>query len=118
MSVEQAVKDSFQTRTSDGFLYRVSADFPAFKGHFEVYAVLPAVCQISLCTDAASRLLGCPVQLRALKRAKFLRPVLPQTDILVRLSPRADGSFSAELSEVKNGAKISQLTLQFTEKSK
>ncbi|WP_428075933.1 hypothetical protein [Candidatus Avelusimicrobium luingense] len=118
MSVEQAVKDSFQTQTPNGFLYRLAEDFPAFKGHFDAYAVLPAVCQISLCSDAASRLLGYPVQLRALKRAKFLRPVLPQTDILVCLSSRPDGSFLAELINAKDSAKISQLTLQFTEKSK
>ena len=115
MFIEQAVAACFVRRSIDGFIYCLPADFPAFAGHFEGYPLLPAVCHISLCSDAAARLLGKAVELAALKRAKFMSPVLPGQEVEVRFTVRPDGWYFAEVTEVASKKKVSQLILQFAE---
>ena len=114
MFVEQAVKACFRRESANGFLYELGDDFPAFKGHFEKHPLLPAVCQLSFCSDAASRLLKTPVELKAVKRAKFINPVFPGAQLEVSFSLRPDGWYFAELTELKQHKKISQIILQFT----
>lgn len=116
MSVEKAVKECFQTRTSQGFTYKLPVDFPAFRGHFEGHPLLPAVCQISFCSDAAGRLLGKEMEMTAVKRAKFMHPVLPDSTLEVRLTLRPDGWYFADLTDPRSGKKLSQLILQFSER--
>jgi len=116
MSVEKAVKACFQTRTSNGFLYKLSADFPAFRGHFEGHPLLPAVCQISLCSDAVSRLSGKEMEVCAVKRAKFISPLLPDKEIEVSITLRPDGWYAAELTEPLSGQKVSRFILQFSQR--
>ena len=117
MSVEQAVKRCYKGTTPKGFLYELFPDFPAFKGHFDGHPLLPAVCQLSLCSDAASRLLQKPMEIKALKRAKFMSPVFPGAQVEVSLSFRADGWYLAELTEVNRQKKISQVILQFAQRT-
>ena len=116
MSVEQAVAQSFTGKSGAGFCYRLGADFPAFKGHFEGHPVLPAVCQMSLCADAAGRLLGQTVEIAQVSRAKFIKPVGPDLPLEVRLTPRGADAFSAELLHAQNGQKISQIIFTITRK--
>ena len=116
MSVEKAVQACYQQTTSRGFLYQLAADFPAFKGHFEKYPVLPAVCQLSFCADAASRLLAKQVEVQAVRRAKFMGPALPNTQLEVCLTQRSDGWYLAELLDYSSQKKLSQLIVQFAEK--
>lgn len=116
MSVEKAVKECFQARTSQGFVYKLPLDFPAFRGHFEGHPLLPAVCQISFCKDAASRLLGKEVEMKAIKRAKFMSPALPDSTLEVSLTLRPDGWYFAQLTDTASGKKLSQLILQFSER--
>ncbi|MBR2081889.1 MAG: hypothetical protein IJ876_02610 [Elusimicrobiaceae bacterium] len=116
MSVEKAIKECYQVRTSKGFLYRLPKDFPAFRGHFEGHPLLPAVCQISFCSDAASHFLGKEVEMAAIKRAKFMSPALPDSTLEVSLILRPDGWYFAELTDPCNGKKLSQLILQFSER--
>ncbi len=115
MSVEKAIKACFQTQNENSVLYYLPADFPAFQGHFENNPLLPAVCQISFCVDCATRLLGKPVELAAVKRAKFTSPALPKSTLQITLTPRPDGYFLAELTEPNQHKKLSQITLQFRE---
>ena len=116
MFVAAAIKECYREKTSHGFLYELVADFPAFKGHFEGHPLLPAVCQLSFCSDAASRLLNKPVEIKAVKKAKFLNPALPGILIEVKLSNRPDGWYFAELTDNNHHKKLSQLILQFAEK--
>ena len=116
MSVEKDLQSCYESRTSKGFLYKLPADFPAFGGHFEGYPVLPAVCQISFCTDAATRLLGKTVEVLAVKKAKFISPALPDTTLEVILTKRPDGWYSAELVQAGSGKKLSQLILQVAQR--
>lgn len=118
MFVEEAVKTCYQKSTEQGFLYNLPADFPAFKGHFEGHPLLPAVCQVSFCSDAASRLLGKKMETIAIKRSKFINPALPGTTFEVVLTQRPDGWYFAELTDVANGKKLSQLILKFSERKK
>ncbi len=117
MFIEEAVKTCYQRATCDSVLYKLGEDFPAFKGHFEGHPLLPAVCHISFCGDAASRLLGRSVEVRAIKKAKFINPVLPGSFIEVKLSQRPEGWYFAELLEFNHNKKLSQMIVRFSEKT-
>lgn len=116
MFVEEAIHPCFEQANSTSFVYKVPADFPAFKGHFEGHPLLPGIGQLAFCTDAASRLLGKPVEIQAIKRAKFVGPVLPDTRLEIGFMLRADGWYSVELTEPDHKKKISQFILQFVER--
>ncbi len=118
MFVTQAIEKRYQQRTPTGFLYHIGADFPAFKGHFEAHPLLPAVCQLSLCVDASCRLLQKSVELTDVKRAKFLRPIVPDMWVEVRLVIRPDGWLGAQLVQPQTDSLFSQLVLQVKERKK
>lgn len=109
MSAEAALKNCFVSASDDAFLYRIAPDFPAFNGHFPGNPLLPAVCQMGLCADALSRRTGRPLEIKAVGRSKFMRPILPGADVCVTLSPRPDGQFLAELADPADGRKFSQI---------
>ena len=115
MPIEEAIKQCYVKQSEKGFLYQLKEDFPAFNGHFEGYPLLPAVCQISFCADAASRISGKPLRLGEVKRAKFMTPSLPKSLLEVRLTLRPDGFYSAELADPQSGKILSRLILKFTE---
>jgi len=115
MSIEQAVRQCYVKNTERGILYQLKDNFPAFNGHFEGHPLLPAVCQISFCADALSRITNKPMQVKAVKRAKFMNPSLPDSFIEVRLTVRPDSFYSAELANPQEDKILSRLILQFTE---
>lgn len=117
MSVEEAIKNSFVQEIAPAtYEYHIAADFPAFEGHFEGNALLPAVCQLGLCAAACSRLLGKPMEIASVVRAKFMRPILPQSGVQIKLSPRQDGTFLVELSSMQNSVqKYSQIICRVKE---
>lgn len=117
MFVEQAIENCYQGKTQNGFLYELREDFPAFAGHFEGHPLLPAVCQMSFCSSAASRLLNKSVEVKAIKKAKFINSALPGILIEVKLSHRANEWYFAELVDVKHDKKLSQLIVQFSERA-
>ncbi len=116
MSVEEAVKACYRISEGNNFFYDLKADFPAFKGHFETAPVLPAVCQMSFCADAARRMLNKNVEVSAVKRAKFIGPILPDMSLRITLTQRTDGFWGAELFQGESLKKLSQLILQFKER--
>ena len=115
MFIEQAVAACYEGTNSDGFLYRLPDDFPALKGHFEGHPLLPAVCHLSFFADAAGRLLARAVEVKAVRRAKFISPVLPGMRLEVSLEKRPDGWYFAQLLEPEKKKKLSQIILQFGE---
>ena len=115
MFIEQAVAACYEGANSDGFLYRLPDDFPALKGHFEGHPLLPAVCHLSFLSDAACRLLQKQVEVKAVRRAKFINPVLPGMQLEVSLEKRPDGWYFAQLAESDKKKKLSQIILQFGE---
>lgn len=52
-------------------------DFVGFSGHFPDYPVLPAILQVLTAQLVAEGVIGSPVRLVALERAKFLRRIRP-----------------------------------------
>ena len=116
MFVEQAIKPCFEQASATSFVYKLPADFPAFKGHFEGHPLLPAIGQLSFCADAASRLIGKPVEIKTIKRAKFVGPVLPDMRLEIKFTQRADGWYLVERTEPECKKKISQFILQFIER--
>ena len=65
------------------FEFRFGAGDPTFAGHFPGRPLLPGVFQLEMARAAAEWALGCPLRLREVCRAKFLRPIVP--DEVVRL---------------------------------
>ncbi len=87
--------------------------FPAqhagFQGHFPGNALLPGFLHIELVLDILQSH-SPPIELLAVRSAKFLRPVFPDEIIDVNLSFEPDGSIAAELHV--SGAAVSELVLE------
>ena len=64
-----------------------SCDFAGFDGHFPGAPILPAVVQIQMAVAMAGAQSKTPLRLVAVESAKFLAPVQPGQEILVRLRP-------------------------------
>ena len=115
MSLEEALQHCFVSNTANTFLYHIPADLPAFKGHFPNNPLVPGVCQLALCADAYGRLHGKRVEIKGVSRGKFIRPILPLTDVALTLFPRPYGQTLAELVDVKTKQKLSQLVFSVKE---
>jgi 3-hydroxymyristoyl/3-hydroxydecanoyl-(acyl carrier protein) dehydratase len=68
------------------------ADDPTFAGHFPTRPLLPGVFQLEMARFAAESVLNCPLAVREITKAKFLRPIIPTETMRVelKLSPKAD----------------------------
>ncbi len=71
---------------------RFAPGFPGFAGHFPGDPVLPAVVQISLAVALAGEGEGRPLRLAGVRSAKFLLPIRPNDEVLVRCRARTDGA--------------------------
>ncbi|WP_432822811.1 3-hydroxyacyl-ACP dehydratase FabZ family protein [Trichloromonas sp.] len=71
--------------------FRFAADFPGFAGHFPAYPVLPAVVQVLTAQVVVEQLLGRPLIMRRLERAKFLKQVRPGQTLQVVCRERQSG---------------------------
>ena len=118
MSLETSLQACFERAEGSTFVYFIAENFPAFEGHFPNNPLLPAVCQMGLCADAASRQTGKRLEVKSVLRAKFMRPILPRTKLHLTLTSRADGKTLCELTDPVNGQKFSQMILSFKERSK
>ncbi len=68
---------------TQSFLFK--ADFAGFAGHFPNFAILPAVLQMLIAQMVAETIIGAPVTLNSVNRAKFRQQIKPdeQIDICV-----------------------------------
>lgn len=64
-----------------------SSDY--FDGHFEQFKLMPAVAQIDLVTSYARFYFGVEKTLSDIKRAKFVKPLRPDTTVIFSLSLKA-----------------------------
>jgi 3-hydroxymyristoyl/3-hydroxydecanoyl-(acyl carrier protein) dehydratase len=62
---------------------------PWFAGHFPQLAILPGVVQIGWAEHFARTLHGFDTDLRGLEQVKFKRPILPGTELTLRLTADA-----------------------------
>ena len=74
--------------------------FPAshrgFQGHFPGYAILPGFLHIEVVLDILRQRTG-PVEITAIRRMKFLRPIKPEETVTLTLLPRGKGRLEAKL---------------------
>lgn len=61
-------------------------DFIGFSGHFPEYPILPAVLQVLLAQLLAEEIIGFPLSVVSLSRAKFLQQLRPGDQIEVHLT--------------------------------
>ena len=67
------------------FEFRFGADDPTFAGHFPGHPILPGVFQLEMVRMVAESVLGCPLSIREIRKAKFRRPILPGEGVRVEL---------------------------------
>jgi len=91
-------------------------DFIGFGGHFPEYPIFPAVLQVLLAQLLAEEIIGAPLSVHALARAKFIQQLRPGDQIDVCLNCRKkDDNFhcSSELQVV--GQRAASFTLILSE---
>jgi len=69
---------------STTFEFRFPPNTPMFAGHFPGHPLLPGIVQLEMARLSAESVLNRPLAVRAVSKAKFLRPILPEQ--LVRLT--------------------------------
>ena len=86
-------------RDADGpavFEFRFAADDPTFAGHFPGHPILPGAFQLEMARAAAEWTLNCPLSVREVSRAKFMRPISPDETVRLELKwSEAEGSIQA-----------------------
>ena len=79
------------TKDETGMLqgrYLFTEGFAGFAGHFPGYPILPAIVEILTVARLVGEAAGCRQRLVAVEQAKFLSPVRPDQELLVRCRPR------------------------------
>ena len=72
----------------------IDAQQPVFTGHFPGNPIMPGVLVLGLLKSLVAEHLDQPVHIAAIKRQKFLRPVLPTNTLNVSIkSLELDGEF-------------------------
>jgi len=86
-SIRRAQVGGPQTNTdgSTRFEFCFPADDSTFAGHFPTRPLLPGVFQLELARFAVEAALHCPVTVREIIKAKFLRPIIPAETVRVAL---------------------------------
>ena len=65
--------------------FRFGADDPTFAGHFPTRPLLPGAFQLEMARVSAELALNCPLTVREILKAKFLRPISPKEIVQVEL---------------------------------
>ena len=87
VAISQAALASAQVTADSGTQsFRFNESFIGFEGHFPDYPILPAVLQTLLAQLLAEQIVGEPLQLLGLERAKFTRQLQPGERIDVSLN--------------------------------
>ncbi len=68
--------------------YLFTESFAGFAGHFPEHPILPAIVEILTVVSLVGERLGIRQRLVAVEDAKFLKPVRPNQELLVRCQPR------------------------------
>jgi 3-hydroxymyristoyl/3-hydroxydecanoyl-(acyl carrier protein) dehydratase len=72
--------------------------FLGFQGHFPGRPILPAFVQVATALTMVQDALGRPLALTALDRARFRRPVSPDTPLTVTCLPQDGGRFAVRVT--------------------
>jgi len=69
-------------------IFTIPQDSLYFDGHFPDYPILPAVAQIDIVMNFASKYLGISIAVLQIKRAKFLKIITPALTLLLKLEKK------------------------------
>jgi 3-hydroxyacyl-[acyl-carrier-protein] dehydratase len=69
--------------------FRFPASDAVFAGHFPGHPLLPGIFQIEMTRELAESVLGGKLVVRAVTKAKFLRPIIPGETVRVELKSTA-----------------------------
>jgi 3-hydroxyacyl-[acyl-carrier-protein] dehydratase len=95
------------------FEFKFAATDPVFAGHFPGHPLLPGVFQIEMTRVAAEMVLGCALEVRAIVRAKFVRPILPEEKIGLSLKlKQEDRMIQARAVLVAGGQAAGEMVLK------
>lgn len=85
-----------------------------FRGHFPDGPVLPAVVQVAAAVHFAGRLLGRPVRLAEVTRAKFMNPTGPgrELELSVGVEPAEEGRSRVKALLRDGDKEVAELTLR------
>lgn len=99
--------------------YVFGANFIGFSGHFPAYPILPAFVQILNALELAEEQIGEPVELAAVRNAKFLLEVQPDQEISVQCRERLiDGRAGCDVT-IRTGDKVaSKFVITFTKRKR
>ena len=93
--------------------YRFGEDFAAFSGHFPGHPILPAFVQLLAGQCALQLRLQRDIVLRRVKRAKFLKPIEPNHEIIVRWRERSlDDGVQGSFTLLADGEKAATFTAE------
>ena len=86
-SIKSALVSGAETKTEGPvlFAFRFSAGDPTFAGHFPNRPLLPGIFQLEITRLTAELVLQTPLAVRAITKAKFLRPIIPDETVCVEL---------------------------------
>jgi len=86
MTVEKDIAGSFLEQNGKDFVFNIKKDFVAFKGHFPGQPLLPGIVQIELALFCIRKFLNDKnINISEISKVKFVKPVLPDTQITVSL---------------------------------
>jgi 3-hydroxyacyl-[acyl-carrier-protein] dehydratase len=85
-AIEQGALNAPQACETDSVCrsFRFGKEFAGFDGHFPDYPILPAVAQIQMILSTAQMVLKTPVNLLGVLNAKFMIPIKPEQEIVVK----------------------------------
>ncbi len=83
-----AVAPARQETMSGQQSFCFKSDFLGFSGHFPDYPILPAVLQVLIAHMLAETIMGVPLSVMALNRAKFVQQVRPNDQVDVQVTCR------------------------------
>jgi 3-hydroxyacyl-[acyl-carrier-protein] dehydratase len=99
INISQAVGESFKKREGDVFTFFIDKNFPAFEGHFPGAPLLPGIVQIEIALFCVKQILNKDASVSEIKKAKFIKPILPDTEIHISINENA-GSYSVSIKSI------------------
>ncbi len=97
---------------SDSFTrsFEIRANHPCFEGHFPTFPIFPAVGQLSLLAETVSLFHGQSCLISSIPVTKFLRPIGPDTTVIVELKLRGENSADFALNSTEGMVAKGKLT--------
>ena len=81
-NVTADIAAAFKNQTDNVFAFYIDKNFTAFQGHFPGNPLLPGIVQIEIALFCARKLLNKnSAALKEVKKAKFVKPILPETAV-------------------------------------